>query len=207
MNGSDDALALVARIRSGSITAGAAAKAALERAEARTALGAVRFLDAEPASRQAEAIDVGPSRRNGSIDDGPVLGVPFPTKDIGAGAAGLPLTCGSAPMADAPRALVAVSHGMWRLCDSVDVLLTPMLTMPPPLLGSVPTDGEDVEARWRRMHAFAAYACLAIVAGVPALSVQVVGPMGSDGLLLRLARRLEAARPWTVPAPAAGLAA
>lgn len=123
-------------------------------------------------------------------------------------------------MVGAEHALAMASHAMWNLFDAVDVLLAPMLTTAPPPLGSFPTGNDDVEAQWRRMHAFAPYAALANVAGVPALTVphgsddagfplpvQLLGPMGSDGLLLRLARVLEAARPWRFKEPVAGLAA
>ena len=103
---------------------------------------------------------------------------------------------------------VAVAHGMWRLFEAIDVLLTPMLATAPPPIGSFPMDGDDVEANWRRMNAFAPYAMLANVAGTPALSVpfgrdalglplavHLVGAMGADARLLRVARQLEAARP------------
>ena len=97
---------------------------------------------------------------------------------------------------------------MWRLFDEIDVLLTPMLAQVPPPLGSFPMDGDDVDANWRRMNAFAPYAMVANVAGVPALSVprgldraglplavQLLGPMGSDARLLAVARQLEDDRP------------
>jgi amidase len=120
---------------------------------------------------------------------------------------------------EADRALVTTSHALWRLFAEADVLLTPMLTTAPPPLGSFPMDDADVEAQWRRMHAFAPYAALANVAGAPALTVphgsddaglplpvQLIGPMGSDGLLLRLARLLEASSPWSYQAAVAGFA-
>jgi amidase len=138
-----------------------------------------------------------------------------------------PLTCavvarGSALTATdlvlAEHKLAITAHAVWRLFDAVDVLLTPMLTGPPPLLGSFPTDDGDVEAQWRRMHAFAPYASITNVAGVPALTVphgvdelglpvpvQLIGPMGSDRLLLRLAHKLQEAQPWRFEASVAGL--
>ncbi len=120
---------------------------------------------------------------------------------------------------EADRAVVTTSHALWRLFAGADVLLTPMLTTAPPPLGSFPMDDADVEAQWRRMHAFAPFATLANVAGTPALTVphgrdeaglplpvQLIGPMGSDGLLLRLALLLEAASPWSYQASIAGFA-
>ena len=98
---------------------------------------------------------------------------------------------------------VAVAHGLWRLFDSIDVLLTPMLSTAPLPIGAFPMDGEDVEANWRRMNAFAPYAMMANVAGTPALSVpfgrdaaglplplHLVGAMGTDARLLGVARLL-----------------
>lgn len=114
---------------------------------------------------------------------------------------------------------VRVAHGLWTLFAEVDVLLTPMLSGPPPPLGSFPTDHGDVALHWRRMAECAPFATLANVAGTPALSiphglsdglplsVQLIGPMAADGLLLRLARRLQAAQPWHFAAPIAGLPA
>ena len=93
---------------------------------------------------------------------------------------------------------------MWRLFDEVDVLLTPMLATAPPPLGAFPMDGEDVDENWRRMNAFAPYAMLANVAGVPALSiprgldraglplaVQLIGAMATDARLLAVGRQLD----------------
>ncbi len=119
---------------------------------------------------------------------------------------------------EAERALVVASHEMWRLFETVDVLLTPMLTTAPPPIGSFPMSDMNLDAQWRRMHAFAPYATIANVAGTPALTVphgldadgfslpvQLIGPMGSDGLLLRLAGLLEEDRPWSFEAPIAGM--
>jgi amidase len=65
------------------------------------------------------------------------------------------------------------------------------------------------------MAAFAPYATLPNVTGVPAISVphgrdgdgmplavQFIGPLGADGLLLRLARLCERAAFWSFPLPA-----
>lgn len=111
-------------------------------------------------------------------------------------------------LGEALAAATAVAHGMWRLFDDVDVLMTPMLASAPPPIGAFPMDHADVDANWRRMNAFAPYAMLANVAGTPALSVpfgrdaaglplavQLVGPMGSDARLLAAARQLDRADP------------
>lgn len=112
---------------------------------------------------------------------------------------------------------VMVAHLAWRLFDEVDVLLLPMLSGPPPPIGSFPTDHPDVDLHWRRMQDFAPYAMIANIAGVPALTlphgedgdgmplpVQLMGPMGSDGLLLQLGMILRARRPWSFHFPVAG---
>ncbi|MCW6507440.1 amidase [Lichenifustis flavocetrariae] len=104
---------------------------------------------------------------------------------------------------EAQAAAVGVAHEMWRLFGDMDVLLTPMLATAPTPIGAMPMDHGDVELHWRRMEAFAPYAMLANIAGTPALSVPIgpdrdglplplhlVGMMGSDALLLRVARQL-----------------
>ncbi|SHG29941.1 amidase [Kaistia soli DSM 19436] len=113
---------------------------------------------------------------------------------------------------------VRVAHALWRLFDEVDIVLTPMLSGPPLPIGAFPFDHDDVELQWRRMSDFAPYAMLANVAGTPALSlphgtdgaglslpIQLIGPMASDGLLLRLARVLQRAVPWSYRTTIAGL--
>ena len=117
---------------------------------------------------------------------------------------------------EAYAAAVTLSHAMWRLFAEIDVLLVPMLSSSPLPIGSFPLDHDDVDLHWRRMTAFAPYAVLANAAGTPALTlpfgadprglplpVQLIGPMGSDALLLRLARRLERRRPFGHVAPIA----
>ena len=118
---------------------------------------------------------------------------------------------------EADMAQVAVAYGLWQLFDTVDVLLVPMLSTAAPKLGAFPTDHADIAGHFARMRAFAPFASLANAAGTPALTlphgldadglplpVQLIGPMGSDGLLLRLARQLEAERPWTYATTIAG---
>jgi amidase len=126
----------------------------------------------------------------------------------------------AADLQDADVLMARVAHTLWRLFDEVDVLLLPMLATAPPKLGFLPLDHDDVDLHWQRMAAFSPYAALANVGGVPALTlpfgrdgdglplpVQLVGPMASDGLLLRLGRLLEVARPFRHAAPIAGLPA
>lgn len=124
----------------------------------------------------------------------------------------------AAALFDADQTAALISYETWKLFGRVDVLLTPMLSSAPPPLGSFPLDHGDVDLQWRRMAAFAPYASLANVAGLPALSIphgrdeaglplpiQLLGPIASDGLLLRLADQLEAASAWSFALPIAGL--
>ena len=104
---------------------------------------------------------------------------------------------------DALAMATGVAHALWRLFDEVDLLVTPMLSSPPPKIGAFPMDHGDVEGHWRRSVEFAPYVALANASGAPALSapmgadadglplaVQILGPMGADILLLRIAARL-----------------
>jgi amidase len=110
-----------------------------------------------------------------------------------------------------------VAHGVWTLFDDADVLLLPMLSSQPPQIGAFPLDHDDIELHWKRMNKFAPFAALANVAGVPALSlphgmdgngfstpVQLLGPMGADIPLLRIANTLQRAEPWSFVHPVAG---
>lgn len=114
---------------------------------------------------------------------------------------------------------VLVSHGLWRLFDDLDVIVTPMLAGPPPLVGHFATGHSDVDAHFSKMTAFAPLAALANVSGFPALTlpfgadalglplpVQLIAPFGAEKRLLALAARLESEARWTHRFPVAGLA-
>jgi amidase len=110
-----------------------------------------------------------------------------------------------------------IAHALWGLFEHHDVVLTPMLASGPPAVGSMPTDHEDTDAHWSALTRTAPYAALANVGGVPAVSVpvgigtrvpgavQIVGPMGSDRLLIALSARIAASRPVDLPWSVAGL--
>lgn len=113
---------------------------------------------------------------------------------------------------------VLVSRDLWRLFETVDVILAPMLSGPPLPLGSYPSDHTDTDLHLRRMAAFAPLAALANISGFPALTlpfgadaeglplpVQLIGPLGGDLQLLALAADLEAGGRWTHRFPIAGL--
>jgi len=114
---------------------------------------------------------------------------------------------------------VLVSRDLWRLFETVDVIVAPMLSGPPLPLGSYPSDHADTDLHLHRMAAFAPLAALANISGFPALTlpfgadgeglplpVQLIGPLGGDLQLLGIATILEADGRWTHRFPIAGLA-
>nr|WP_246723738.1 amidase [Rhizobium sp. ARZ01] len=117
-------------------------------------------------------------------------------------------------------AAVHVSHRTWALFESLDCLLMPMLSSAPLPVGSFPSDHADTDLHLQRMTAFAPLASLANISGFPALTlpfgkdaeglplpVQLMGPMGSEKMLLSLAAQLEREERWRHRFPVAGLAA
>jgi amidase len=113
---------------------------------------------------------------------------------------------------------VLVSHRLWRLFDALDVIITPMLSGPPPPLGHFATNYGEVDEHFEKMTAFAPLAALANVSGFPALTlpfgtdalglplpVQMIAPFGAEKLLLALAARLESEQRWSHRFPVAGL--
>lgn len=110
-----------------------------------------------------------------------------------------------------------IAHGCWQLFETADAIVMPMLGGPPPPVGAMSTDHGNTDLLWRQMAEIAPRAPLANIAGLPALSlphgvdadglplsVQLIGPIGADLLLLDLAQHLEADLPWTYPHPIAG---
>lgn len=95
-----------------------------------------------------------------------------------------------------------------------DLLLTPTLGEPPPVLGSFDDSGSDPIAGLMRGVQTATFTALFNVTGQPAISlplhwsddglpigVQLVAPLGREDLLLRVAAQLEQARPWADRVP------
>jgi amidase len=96
---------------------------------------------------------------------------------------------------------------------TADVLLTPVLSKPPPLLGELaPTLG--MEVGFARVLDYVGYTPLQNVAGAPAISLPLgwsrsglpIGAhfsagRGQEGPLLQLAYELEAAQPWAARKP------
>jgi amidase len=94
--------------------------------------------------------------------------------------------------------------------DGFDLLLTPTLAEPPPVLGDVVGTREDPWHGMARATAFACYTAPFNVTGQPAMSVpltweasrnlpigvQLVADYAREDVLFRVASQLEVARPW-----------
>ena len=123
-----------------------------------------------------------------------------------------------APKDALPQALerlhaAAMAYDPWFAGHEVDVIMSPVLAAPPPLLGFV---GPEVpfDTLIPRLTEYVGYTTYHNVAGAPAMSVPLnwtpsglpVGTMfaarvGFEGLLFQLAYQLEQARPWADKAP------
>lgn len=117
----------------------------------------------------------------------------------------------------ASRDMAQLAEQTRHLFDTVDIILSPVLSGPPPPLGHFDMAGTDVTAHLARMSAMAPNAALANVTGFPALvlpfgmegglpiGVQLMGPLGSDRALLAHGKRLQEMAPkLTYPYPIAG---
>jgi amidase len=94
--------------------------------------------------------------------------------------------------------------------DGFDLLLTPTLAEPPPVIGDVVGTRDDPWRGMARASAFACYTAAFNVTGQPAMSVpltweasrnlpigvQLVAAYAREDVLFRVASQLEAARPW-----------
>ena len=123
-------------------------------------------------------------------------------------------------------AVFAASRDLAILTDQIDalfvgteVILSPVLAGPPPVLGHFDVQRPDPAAHFAAIEALAPNAALANIAGCPALvlpfgtdvgglpiGVQLMARLGADALLLALAARLESLAPKLIfPYPIAGL--
>ncbi len=95
-----------------------------------------------------------------------------------------------------------------------DLLLTPTLGEPPPLLGSFDDSGSDPMAAFERAFLCGCFTAAFNATGQPAISlplhwgennlpigVQLVAPLGREDVLLRVASQLEQAVPWADRTP------
>jgi amidase len=116
---------------------------------------------------------------------------------------------------DYVRAVLALQRFARRVAafwDEVDVVLTPTLAKLPVPVGWV-TGPDDPWEQYRRAAEFTPFTAVANVTGQPAASVpfavaeglpvgvQLLGRVGDEATLIRLAAQLEAARPWAARRP------
>lgn len=117
----------------------------------------------------------------------------------------------------ASRDMAQLAEQAQRTFDSVDVILSPMLSGHPPPIGHFDFGSTDVTAHLAQMEAMAPNAALANVTGFPAvvlpfgmdrglpIGLQLMGRLGSDRALLALAGQIETlAPPLTFPYSIAG---
>ena len=107
-----------------------------------------------------------------------------------------------------------MARSIARFFVEFDVWLAPVVTEPPPLLGSFDAPPEDLFAAFRRASKFAPVPALCNVTGQPAMSVPLywnarglpigshfAGRFGDEATLFRLAGQLEQYRPWKARRP------
>jgi amidase len=107
----------------------------------------------------------------------------------------------------------AMAYDPWFAANQFDVILSPVLSAPPPLLGVV---GPNVafDALVERLREYVGYTTYHNVVGAPSMSVplhwteaglpvgsQFAARVGREDLLFQLAYQLEAARPWAHRTP------
>jgi len=123
----------------------------------------------------------------------------------------------SADYLTAVTALQRTSRAVARFFADYDVLLTPTLAEPPPVLGTFDSPEDAALLGFFGAGAFAPFSFIANITGQPAMSVplhfsvdglpigvQFVGRFGDEATLFRLAGQLERARPWASRRPPLG---
>ena len=119
-------------------------------------------------------------------------------------------------LAEAGAVQNAITRAVGGWFTDVDVLVTPTVSRPAWLLGELDADDEHLDAPgWvGKVFTYAPFTALFNVTGQPAVSlpvatspdglpvgVQLVGRVGSEDVLLRVAAQLEQAMPWSDRAP------
>jgi amidase len=120
-------------------------------------------------------------------------------------------TTSASAFLDARQKLQAISRavGEWYEEGGFDLLLTPTLAEPPPLLGEFDSPPDNPVHGLLRAAALVPFTPPFNVSGQPAISlplhwnsddlpigVQLVAPLGREDVLLRVASQLEEAAPW-----------
>ena len=112
------------------------------------------------------------------------------------------------------KALIAFKETYRQIFASIDVLLSPVLSAPPPPIGYLATDG-PFEETLERLVGYAQFTAPANISGAASISLPLgqstdglpigalfSGPVGSERTLLELAFELEEAAPWAGRKPA-----
>ena len=107
-----------------------------------------------------------------------------------------------------------IGRRMGEFSGQYDLILSPTLAAPPPRLGMIDMDTEDLKRYMEVTSRYTAFTQLLNVTGQPAISlplgrsseglpigVQLAASQGGEATLLRLAAQLERARPWPGLAP------
>jgi amidase len=110
--------------------------------------------------------------------------------------------------------LQRISREVAAMYQSYDVVLTPTIAEPPPLLGEFDSPPDDPLRGLMRAAALVPFTPIANITGQPAMSlplhwnagglpigVHVIGRFGDEATLLRLASQLEEASPWEARQP------
>jgi amidase len=122
---------------------------------------------------------------------------------------------------DLERALLGINtatRNFARFFEDYDIWLTPTMATPPPPLGHLYADVDDVELFFERLWTFNPLNSIYNAAGQPAITLPLhmsedglpIGVMlgarfGEESLLLRLSAQLETAMPWADRHPPIGL--
>ncbi len=117
-------------------------------------------------------------------------------------------------MGDAIMALIAFKETYREVLQTFDVLLSPVLSAPPPPIGYLATDG-PFEETLERLVGYAQFTAPANISGAASISLPLgqssdglpigalfSGPVGAERTLLELAFELEEAAPWAGRKPA-----
>lgn len=120
-------------------------------------------------------------------------------------------------LADAIGQAHRIGRGLGVFFEGYDILLTPVFSSVPLLLGTITLQNPDLDDFYEKLRQYSAYTSLYNATGVPAASVpfaivdglpigiQIAAAYGRDDRVLGLAADIERARPWfDLRPPAAG---
>ncbi len=115
---------------------------------------------------------------------------------------------------NAVASLQRFSRQVAALFQTYDVTMSPVLSEPPPRIGTLTPEGEAPATSWARVGRYCAFTPIENITGQPAMSVplfwtndglpvgvHVSARFGDEATLFRLAAQLEEARPWRARRP------